>query len=251
MKLPAEAVEKLFKLQDTDQIFEKLIEALYRNAVNLGDHVVDGGAHAAMHTLPLADCVGPTGRVYAFEPSPTILPWLRQLVTGSRNVSLMEKALSDRDGVAIFRNLPDEPWLSSLDDRPLGKNVNVVEVEVDTYRLDNLAHKLISFMKLDLEGAEYNALQGAQNVLRISKPVIAMECGRIDAARTSGYSADEFFSFFKKHNYELRDIFGQPFGPSEFMLPWHDRTIAGYIVAAPAGRMAGLNLHMRAIRALT
>lgn len=120
MKFGAVDVDYLISLQEKYQIFEKLIESLYRSVLRQGDHAIDGGAHVAMHTLPMAECVGPNGTVYAFEPSPTVLPWLRELLAPARNVVLIERALSDQDGTAVFRNLPDEPWLSSLDNRPLG-----------------------------------------------------------------------------------------------------------------------------------
>ena len=60
---------------------------------------------------------------------------------------------------------------------------------------------------------------------------MALECGRIDAARQVGYSADDFFLLFDVIGYELFDLFGRPFGKREFYLPWNDHTVPHYIVA--------------------
>jgi hypothetical protein len=116
----------------------------------------------------------------------------------------------------------------------VGKEVE--EITVDLFRLDSLSDQPIRFMKLDLEGGELHALRGAKLLIRKQKPVIAFECGRIDAARTSGFASEEFFALFEQLGYDIYDLFGELFGPAQFQLPWNDRTVPHYTVAALSQR---------------
>lgn len=236
MRLSEVKVSRLFDLQDTDQVFEKLIEECYRAELKPGDYAVDGGAHGGLHTIPMARCVGPMGRVIAFEPIPSICAWLAGNVESFPNVEVNQKALAEECGIATFRYLPREPWLSSLNVRGNESGKEVEEITVTLFALDNLAHFPIKFIKLDLEGAEFHAISGGKALIAKQSPVIAFECGRIDAARSAGYSAEEFFALFRDLDYEVRDLFGYPFGLVEFGLPWNDRTVPHYAVAAPSRR---------------
>lgn len=49
-------------------MFEQAVRRVYSAILSQGDIVFDIGAHLGKHTLPMAELVGPTGRVLAFEP---------------------------------------------------------------------------------------------------------------------------------------------------------------------------------------
>jgi hypothetical protein len=51
--------------------YEGMLEAVYRNALQPGDILIDVGAHVGRHAVPMTGVVGPTGRVLAFEPLPS------------------------------------------------------------------------------------------------------------------------------------------------------------------------------------
>jgi len=222
--------------QDADQCYEKLIEALYRRVLKAGDQAVDGGAHGGMHTLPLAEIVGVCGHVYAFEPVPAIARWLRDKVAHFPQISVFEKALSNRGGLAIFNCLVEEPWLSSLAERFDGAR-KTERITVGLARLDDLANAPIRFVKLDLEGAEYTGLCGAAELLKKQRPIIAFENGRIASARHFQYTDEDFFNFFRSVDYTVVDLFGRSFGPEQFKLSWDDQTVPHYLVATPNGNV--------------
>ena len=58
----------------------------------------DIGACLGYYSLLASKLVGPAGRVYAFEPSPAVMPVLRRNLGGKANVSIEEKAFSEAPG---------------------------------------------------------------------------------------------------------------------------------------------------------
>jgi FkbM family methyltransferase len=226
--------KRLFELHEDHNEFEALIERFYSGIVKPGDVVIDGGAHCAMHTIPLATLVGEEGRVLAFEPVPSICAYLRTLTAGYPQVGVWEAALADKVGEQDFVEIADAPWLSSRKERELGEVHEAKKIKVMNRCLDQFASFPITFIKLDLEGGEYHALLGGERLLETRRPVIVMECGREPAAKTYGYSADDFFLLFARHAYTLVDLFGQRFTRREFELSWDTEEVPHYVVATPS-----------------
>jgi FkbM family methyltransferase len=238
---------RLFALQQSDGLFERLIEDLYRDVLKPGDHAVDGGAHEGLHTLPMSLVVGHAGRIEAFEPLPLMARALRTRTAARGNVTVHEAALGDHDGRVTFHSLTDEPWLSSLAERDIPGSPRTEDIAVELVRLDSLADRPIRFIKLDLEGGEFHALTGGQELLRRQSPVIAFECGRIGAARQFGYTSEAFFALFAEVGYGLISLFGLPFTTDDFQRGWDDRVVPHYLVAGPLARMPELTRRMTSL----
>ena len=75
--------------------------ALVRKEIKRGDVVLDVGANVGYYTLIFAECVGETGKVFAFEPDPTNFALLKKNIeaNGVKNVVLVQKAVSDTTGI--------------------------------------------------------------------------------------------------------------------------------------------------------
>ena len=233
--LTSEDRETLFRLQDERNEFESLIQRLYEQTVLLGETVIDGGAHMGMHTIPLAKRVGPKGRVLAFEPIPEIAQSLKSEVRAYPQVEVFTAALAERDGSQSFTQVTDDPCLSSLRQRELGGNHSTKTFVVEGVALGRFSEGAVSFIKLDLEGGEYHALLGGEELLRKQRPIIILECGRIDGAKPYGYSSDDFFALFDRCWYKLVDLFGEPFTPESFAETWDSHKVPHYIAATPSG----------------
>ncbi|HVQ36019.1 MAG TPA: FkbM family methyltransferase, partial [Pyrinomonadaceae bacterium] len=63
-------------------------QAVMRRFVNAGDTVFDIGANLGLHTMLLAQLVGPQGKVIAFEPNSELLPMLERTLNGLSNTKL-------------------------------------------------------------------------------------------------------------------------------------------------------------------
>jgi Methyltransferase FkbM domain len=86
------------------------------------------------------------------------------------------------------------------------------------------------FGKLDLEGGEFRALQGAARSLESHRPLLVFESDRAGSAAAYGYGPDEFFGFFHALGYRLADLFGRPFAREG----WESDAYPHYFIALHA-----------------
>ncbi len=141
-------------------------EAVLRAAVQPGMKVVDVGANQGLYTLLLAELVGEQGSVLAFEPDPELFDVLSRncLANHVRNVGLHNCALGSASGSAVLsRSLLNagDNRLSPRRHRDESK-CNAVKVAA----LDEiLAGQPVDFVKMDVQGWEWEVLNGMQDTL--------------------------------------------------------------------------------------
>jgi FkbM family methyltransferase len=186
--------------------------ALVGSLLAPGDIFVDGGAHVGMFTLVAAARVGPTGRVLAFEPAPAARCQLLQNLELSRFswVEVSARALAECAGARDFVAFSNDAWGSSSFAPPpefAGGTVQPVETTTLDDALANQDRTRIRLIKLDLEGAEYAALQGAPNLLREVQPDFLVELEPEHLAR-QGTSAADVIGLFEKHGYRFFTVDG-------------------------------------------
>ncbi|MBW3655697.1 MAG: FkbM family methyltransferase [Gemmatimonadetes bacterium] len=230
-------IPRLFALQDRDNIFEAIVADLYRAVLRPGDLAVDGGANEGFHAFPLAELVGPSGRVLAFEP----IEWRTgamaraALDRGLPQLRVFPQALAERNGAAPFHWVRNSDGYSGL--RPRASYPFVPDVQALTDRtvaLDGLLddNRPWRFCKLDLEGGEFRVLQGAARALGRHRPVLIFENDRAPSARSYSYGPEEFFGFFDALGYRLRDLFGRPFVREAWDSPGYPHYYIGVQTAA-------------------
>ncbi len=146
--------------------------------VKPGGTFYDVGANVGFYTLLASRLIGPAGRVIAFEPSPRNLVFLRRhlRLNNAENVEVLDLAISDSDGVTQF-SVDGDPKKSQI--APGG------DITVQTTTLDRLMGELPlpDLIEMDIEGAEYAALLGAEQLLRKSNPVIFLSTHGQDVHR--------------------------------------------------------------------
>jgi len=140
-----------------DRIYEKFWSP------KVGDIVLDIGAYVGMFTLRVTRLVGDTGMVIAIEPEPHNLSYLKRNVEHLSNVRVIEEAISDRIGEGTLYISNATPCHTLI--YPHKKSI---KVKINT--LDNIVAQLnlphIDFIKMDIEGAGLQALEGARCVLK-------------------------------------------------------------------------------------
>lgn len=134
--------------------------------LQVGDVFYDLGANVGFYTLLAATVVGSAGSVYAFEPLPRNLEFLRQHIMLNKidNVTVYDVAVSDNEGIQNFQTNTG-PSMAKLS---LDGNVKVNCISLNQFTKEaNLRPPNV--MKIDIEGAEYTALRGASDLLQKSR----------------------------------------------------------------------------------
>jgi len=157
------------------------------------DVVFDVGANCGALSLMMSRLVGPRGLVCSFEASRRIVDKCQYnlVVNGCHNTQLFHRAVFSRSGetLKIYHG-------SHLNDTVVASLANTADYDtVETIALDDFAAHLDehpTLIKMDIEGAEYDALLGAQKILSDDRPVLILEqqpndmrC--CDMLRTLGY----------------------------------------------------------------
>ncbi len=143
-----------------------------------GAHVLDVGAHAGYYTLALARAVGASGRVIAFEPQPRLARAVEAAIAanGLPWASVERAAVGDRDGDLEIHS-PGDLGRSTAGALPDGTYASVT---YPMYRLDRWIEEHLEvpprLIKIDIEGAEWLALDGLHGVLsRAERPWLLIE----------------------------------------------------------------------------
>jgi FkbM family methyltransferase len=147
--------------------YEEFETSVLEKEIKRGDIIVDIGANIGYYTLMFAKLVGEQGKVFAFEPDPKNFSLLKKNIeiNGYKNVVLEQKAVSDITGRSKLYVYYDHPGVHHLHDIGDGRR----SIEITTVRLDdyfaNYEHN-IDFVKMDMEGSEWAAMQGMPLILR-------------------------------------------------------------------------------------
>ena len=142
---------------------------LFERIVSEASVVFDIGAHVGFYSLLASVLVGSSGKVYAFEPAPRNLKYLREHLHLNRikNVEVVELAVSNCNGLVSFDYGPDSS---------AGFIAGNGELKVESVTLDKMILEecipFPDFIKIDVEGAEMQVLEGAESLLDDSSPVI-------------------------------------------------------------------------------
>lgn len=179
--------------------FEPGVVKTVRKLVKEGMVAVDCGAHIGVFTLLLSQLVGKKGKVYAIEPDKRNFALLGKNIelNGYKNVIARRAAITSKDGkVKLY--VDDE---TPVDNRITFDASRSRKTEsVDGVCIDSITkNKKIDFIKLDIQGAEILAMEGAEKVLRKNKKLImVVEFWPYGLSR-SGKSPNDLIKILQKY----------------------------------------------------
>jgi FkbM family methyltransferase len=178
---------------------ERQERAVLKEVIRAGMTVVDVGANIGIYTGFLAKLVGETGRVYAFEPSPYNFELLTRY-TRSSNVTALQAAVGDKTG-EISLYLSDK---LNVDHRTYQSGEGRREIRVPSYCLDDyFKDEKIDFIKMDIQGFEYQALLGMKNILQSNPKIkLIMEFWPWGLMK-AGSSAEEVVKFLRELDFQM------------------------------------------------
>lgn len=155
--------------------FPEEVEAIesyrYRYAYGPGDIVFDLGAYCGVSTYHFSKAVGEAGRVIAVEPDPVNFELLERNIARHelRNVTAVNGAVAGRPGLRAFNT--DGTLGAALSDViPRGVFQKTADVHVTTLAdLSATYGVLPTFIKMDIEGAEVEALEASGEFLKTAR----------------------------------------------------------------------------------
>lgn len=161
-------------------LYEETMHGFLSEHCSPGTTVIDGGAHIGLFTVAMARSVGPNGWVLAFEPTPGTRAVLTRTIALNdlgAPVCIRPEGLSAITGRSTFHI---GPAAGTNSNSLVGRSAAAAggsSQEVPTLALDDLLPTLaapVSCIKLDVEGAEFDALTGAKAMLERFHPALCI-----------------------------------------------------------------------------
>jgi len=191
-------------------IHNKIDFEIFKKHVKEGDNVIDIGANIGYFTLMLAKLVGPTGKVFAFEPDPRNISLLKKNIETNnyQNVVVVPKAVSNVNQKCTLFTSQATFGQNRIYEPKKTKNQEYVPIESETISLDNFfktdeTMKNISFVKIDVEGAEKFVLEGMENILDLNKNIKIFSEIDLDRLDDAGSSYTEMIELLEEKEFTI------------------------------------------------
>jgi len=164
-----------------------------------GDVFVDVGANVGYYALLASRRVGRSGQVHAFEIDPRPLRCLRinAKECQNHNLTLHEVAVGDLEGFGVLVAAQDCGH-SAVQQAGRGMTVAMLSLDHWMERQGTLSH--VDVIKLDIEGGELAALEGAKRLIEKHRPSIICEAWDEGTAKNVP-GKRKILSFFESVNY--------------------------------------------------
>jgi len=207
-------------VQDEDQAvgqhvkrdrYEPNVTHVFRERVRPGMNVLDVGANIGYFTMLSASLVGPSGSVTAIEPNPESAKLLEasRRANSFDNVAVLQVAAGRELGLLVLHGSYSNAMTSAIPDDAAAV---ITSTTVPSVKIDDLIpkDKKIDFVKIDVEGAEYNALLGASEMIKRCHPTIVSEFSPQTMPGISGVDGRQYLRFLLDFGYTISVI--QPDG---------------------------------------
>jgi len=156
--------------------FEPHMVKLFKALIKSDDIVADVGANIGLTAILFSNLAK---KVYSFEPSPSTYQLLKKNLASSQiyNVEPINIGLGVKKEKLTITFAENNRSGGFVSDKIQPKKGHITEViQIDS--LDNFSASngiFPNFIKIDVEGFEGNVIQGASEVLKESKPIVALE----------------------------------------------------------------------------
>ena len=207
--------------------YEPAVFNYLKQKIRPGDRVLDVGAHVGIFTVLLARWSGPSGHVFAFEPTPVTRAALTDhlhLNGVEDRVTVCPLAVSDNEGKSFVYTVSNSPenTLSPVHGRLT--NASAIAIEMTTIDAFCARRQICpDLIKIDIEGFELHALRGAKRTLTKHRPVVVVELHPMNWPEI-GVDRRQVAELLKELRYQLTPLDGQTDPLAEY----------GHVVLQPA-----------------
>jgi len=214
--------------------YDEEVKAL-PSLISPGDTALDIGANYGQYTRVLSKLVSTEGRVFAFEPCSATFTGLKKTIQLLRlnNVVPVQTALSKSSGISALKIPIKQDGTHGVSLAYTGTDTRreFIEERITTISLDEFAEKhelrSLSFIKCDVEGAEFQVLSGGEKTLKKYHPSILLEINLAHLSRHNDKpeELEKFISglgyrFYKWENNDFRKVntVADTFGTANYFL---------------------------------
>lgn len=190
-----------------DHVYDPATLEFFAAHLRPGDTVLDIGGHIGLFAVVTARMVGPSGKIFSFEPTPFTRAVLGQVVELNKCGDIVEvrgEAVSVESGETVFYDTGDEVSnANSLvrTERSKGE-IRVPTISVDAFLAER--DLMVNCIKIDVEGAELDVLIGAERTFREQRPVARLGLHPKSISQ-NGQSLDEIWE--RLMDYKVNVIF--------------------------------------------
>ena len=145
--------------------------------------------------------------VIAVEASPTTAKDFEKNLNLNKfnNIILKKLAISSIDNMTVPFNESKNDWESSLTHNEFDKErvIKIKTQKIDTILKNQKIDDYFLFIKLDIEGNELQAIEGAKNTIKKFNPIIIIELSSYMLKKNKNFDYLKFF--LKEFNYDIYD----------------------------------------------
>ncbi|MGQ9863481.1 MAG: FkbM family methyltransferase [Bacteroidia bacterium] len=209
-----------------------LLKRILKRVLQPTDNAVDVGCHKG-EILAFFLSYAPQGRHFGIEPIPDLYTNLKKRFP---QAEIFPYAVADREDESEFYWIKDKPAYSGLRKRAFSSQSMAIEpIKVQVKRLDDIlpGSVRVRFIKIDVEGAEWQVLQGAKRIIEQDRPFIAFEFG-LGGSDYYGGTPEKVFDFFESQGYLLYDYAsylrnGMPYNKVSFVETYRENRIYNFL----------------------
>ena len=197
-----------WKLDMLASRYEPETTRLCKEAIAPGAVVADVGAHIGYFTRLFSSLAGSSGRVFAFEADADNFELLKSNTERRRNVVLTRAAVSSVEGSVPFYHVAGSTGCHTT---VAGGAAGASPVDVPALTLDAFFEQQrvrnVDFVKMDIEGGEWEALRGMDKLLGQERLALVIEW-KPEALQHGGRNAEALLSFLIERGFSLAVITG-------------------------------------------
>lgn len=190
--------------------FEEEELSFVKQILTDGDIFIDIGANVGLFSLIASDCIGATGSIISFEPSPITFNRLQENISlnAIENSDLRNIGLSNQSGELSFYVSDNgyDAWdsFAPSQDNKLQKTIAVAVSSLDK-ELEQVDKSRIKLVKIDVEGWEKYVLIGGENLFTHYAPIVMVEFTE-ENTFNAGYAIHEIYDLMVAYGYGWHKI---------------------------------------------
>ncbi|NNC86160.1 MAG: FkbM family methyltransferase [Bacteroidia bacterium] len=183
--------------QDADEL------NLLKQFIKPGSTVVDIGANIGFYAEYFSNWVGETGKVHCFEPDETNFSLLKKNTQNSENTIINKLAVSDKTGsITLYKSHRLNVDHRTYKPTQFDSTTELKCVSIDDYINNKFK---VDFIKMDIQGAEYPALEGMKKTLKNNDIKLLSEFWPY-GLKQAGSSKQQVYAFLTEQGFSVYKI---------------------------------------------